>query len=249
MINAVIIDDEHHCIERLERLLTANCSHLVHLLGSYSTVEDGAQAISRLKPALIFLDVQLHDKTGFDLLQQIDIANIRVIFTTAFEQYAITAFKFSAIDYLLKPIAKEELINSVNKAASSIASQETAMKFDILFHNLKPDNEASKKICLPTTNGLDFVPVQDIIRCQSSGNYTIFFLKDGQKMTVSRTLKEYETLLDAYNFFRVHHSHLVNIAYVKRYNKGKGGSVVLADNTEIEVSIRRKDAFLERMLQ
>ncbi|QEH42995.1 LytTR family DNA-binding domain-containing protein [Chitinophaga sp. XS-30] len=247
MINAIIIDDEAHCIERLERLLRENCDDTVRLLGSCTTFETGEEAIARLKPELIFLDIQLHDKSGFDLLQKIDLTQARVIFTTAFEQYAITAFKFSATDYLLKPVDREELIRSVQKAGDSMERQQAAMKYEALLHNLKPGAETAKKICLPTAQGVDFVLTSDIIRCQSSGNYTVFFLNNGQKITVARTLKEYESLLEAHQFFRVHHSHLVNLAYVKKYHRGKGGYVVLADDTEIEVSVRRREAFLERI--
>ena len=247
MINAIIVDDEDHCIERLSRLLTEHCAEDIRLLTSCKTIDEAEVAIRTLKPELIFLDIQIHDKTGFDLLKKIDLGKVRIIFTTAFEQYAITAFKFSAIDYLLKPVDKDDLTASVTKAANKIALDDVAEKYETLFHNLRPNVGAQKKICLPTATGFDFVLVDDIIRCQSTGNYTEFFLKGGHKLTVAKTLKDFETMLSDYNFFRVHYSHLVNLACIKKYNKGKGGYIVLTDNTEIEVSTRRKEAFLARI--
>jgi two-component system, LytTR family, response regulator len=247
MINAIIIDDEDHCIERLSRLLSTHCADDLRLLASYKTVDEGVEAIHTLKPNLIFLDIQIHEKTGFDLLKKIDLTNVRIIFTTAYEQHAVSAFKFSAIDYLLKPIDKDELVNSVKKALNQMSLEETAERYETLFHNLRPHSGVSKKISLPTATGFDFVSLDEVIRCQANGNYTEFFLKDGQKLTVSRTLKDFETMFSEHHFFRVHYSHLVNLAYIKKYSKGKGGYIILTDNTEIEVSTRRRDAFLSKI--
>jgi two-component system, LytTR family, response regulator len=245
MIRAIIIDDEEHCINRLQELIRLYCASTVRLEGSYQSVEDGVNAINTLQPDLIFLDIQIKEKTGFDLLRQLKNINSEVIFTTAFEQYAIQAFKFSAIDYLLKPVDKDDLLQAVNKLTGKMLSQQSKQKLDVLLSNLQSINDQTKKIAIPTINGLLFVPVTEIIRCESSINYTTLFLQDKQKITVAKTLKEFEELLTPHKFFRVHNSHLINLAHIKEYRKGKGGFVFMEDNTEIEVSTRRKEDFLK----
>ncbi len=249
MIRTIIIDDEQHCIDRLSNLLKEHCNSSIHIIGSFKTIEDGTTAIKKLQPELVFLDVQIQDKTGFDLLQQLNEINFEVIFTTAYEKYAVQAFKFSAIDYLLKPVDANDLKQAVNKLQQKISKEEISKKFDALFHNLKNIQSTSKKISVPTIKGFEFLQVNDIIRCQSDINYTTIFLKDKQKIIVAKTLKEFEELLTEYNFYRVHNSHLINLACIKSYNKGKGGFVIMTDNSEIEVSTRRKDEFLKMLVK
>jgi two-component system, LytTR family, response regulator len=245
MITTIIIDDEQHCIDRLTNLLRENYSSSINLLGAFNNIEDGFKAINALHPQLIFLDVQIHDKTGFDLLKQISKVDFDVIFTTAYEKYAVQAFKFSAIDYLLKPIAADDLGEAINKLKVKFSKNDMSFKLDSLFHNLKNMQGASKKICVPVVTGIVFLDIVDIIRCESDVNYTTIFLKDKQKLVVAKTLKEFEEMLTEYNFFRVHNSHLINLNYIKSFNKGKGGFVTLTDNCVIEVSTRRKDDFLK----
>ncbi|MEO8151193.1 MAG: LytTR family DNA-binding domain-containing protein [Bacteroidia bacterium] len=247
MIRAIIIDDETHCIKRLSILLNDVCSNEVHLMGGFQSVETGLEGIKKLQPDLVFLDVQIHDKTGFDLLRQLNEIKFDVIFTTAFEKYAVQAFKFSAFEYLLKPIDADDLKQAIEKLHEKISKEESVKKFDTLFHNLQNLQNASKRINVPTINGLVFLLVNDIIRCESDVNYTNIFLKDKTKLFVAKTLKEFEELLGEYNFYRVHNSHLINLAYIKSYSKGKGGYVTMIDNTEIEVSTRRKDDFLKAL--
>lgn len=244
MIRAIIIDDEKHCIDRLSALLKEHCSN-IHLMESFQSVKDGLEGIKKLLPDLVFLDVQIHNKTGFDLLQQLDKINFEVIFTTAYDKYAVQAFKFSAIDYLLKPVDVDDLKQAVEKLEKKISQSEAAKRFDTLFHNLQSQQGASKKICIRTVNEFTWVQVDDIIRCQSDVNYTNIVLKDKQKITVSRTLKEFEDMLTDFNFYRVHNSHLINLAFVKTYNKG--GFVVMSDGSEVEVSSRRKEDFLKKL--
>lgn len=247
MIRAISIDDEAHCLDRLSHLLAEHCPSTIKPVGTAQSVEDGIRLIQELQPDLVFLDVQIHDKTGFDLLKSLNRVPFDVIFTTAFEKYAVQAFKFSAVDYLLKPIDPDDLKQAVDKLTHKSEKSDTLEKLDTLFHNLTTNQNTSKRIAIPIETGLIFLHVTDIIRCQSDGNYTLIFLKDGQKFLVARTLKEFdETLADA-DFFRIHHSHLINLAYVKSYIKGKGGSVVMIDNSEIDVSTRRKDDFLKRV--
>ncbi|MBV9960933.1 MAG: response regulator transcription factor [Parafilimonas sp.] len=247
MIRAIIIDDEQHCIDRLLKLVETYSRGNIELLGAFHSVEEGLKAINQLKPQLVFLDVEINDKTGFDLLQQLSEINFEVIFTTAYDKYAVKAFKFSAIDYLLKPVDADDLNSAIIKITEKFSQKDITQKFDALFHNLKNIQSASKKICVPVLSGFVFIQTSDIIRCQSEINYTTLFLKDKQKLLVAKTLKEFEEMLSDYNFYRVHNSHLVNLAYIKSYNKGKGGSVTMDDGSEIEVSTRRKDEFLKKL--
>ncbi len=249
MIRTIIVDDEQHCIDRLGGLLAQHFSDSVHLMGTFKTVEEGLTAIKKLQPDLVFLDVQIHDKTGFELLKLLPEINFAVIFTTAHDKYAVQAFKFSAVDYLLKPIDPDDLLQSIEKLKQKIEKDDISKKMEVLFHNLKNTPGTSKRISIPTVNGFVFVQVSDIIRCQSEINYTTVFLKDKQKITVAKTLKEFEDMLSIYQFFRVHNSHLINLGFIKSYNKGKGGAVTMMDNTEIEISTRRKDEFLKKLGQ
>jgi two-component system LytT family response regulator len=247
MLKAIIIEDEQHCIDRLNNLLAQAASSPVSLLNSYTTIEDGLQAIHKFQPDVVFLDVQIHDKTGFDLLTMIEQINFEVIFTTAYDKYAVKAFRFSAIDYLLKPVDIDDLQQALKKLDDKVSKKEMSGKFEVLLHNLKDIRGASKRISIPTINGFSFLSVSEIIRCQAEINYTTIYLKEKQKLTVAKTLKEFEELLTEYNFYRIHNSHLINLAYVKSYNKGKGGYVSMIDDSEIEVSTRRKEDFLKRL--
>jgi two-component system, LytTR family, response regulator len=244
MIRAIIIDDEQHCSDRLSSLLREDQSHSLKVEGSFQTVEDGLKAIHALHPDLIFLDLQLQDKTGFDLLRQIHEIDFEIIFTTAYEKYAVQAFKFSAIDYLLKPVDREDLKAAIGRLSDKIHKINASKKIDTLIHNL---HGASKRICVPVVTGLVFLQVNDIIRCQSDVNYTTLYLRDRQKLVVAKTLKEFEELLTDYNFFRVHNSHLINLAYIKNYNKGKGGFLTMTDQSIVEVSTRRKEEFMKKL--
>jgi two-component system, LytTR family, response regulator len=249
MIDTIIIDDETHCIDHLAGLLSTYCGSLIRLAGSAGTVEDGWRMILDLQPQLLFLDIQLHGETSFKLLDRFPMIDFDIIFVTAFEKYAIQAFKFSAIDYLLKPVDPDDLRQAVARLQQKRSKEEIAKRFETLFYNLKNGPGMPRRITVPTVKGLEFLPVQEIIRCESHINYTSIFLTNGQKLTVARTLKEFEELLTEHNFYRVHNSHLINLAWIKSYNKGKGGSVSMTDNTEIEVSTRRKDELLKRLAE
>lgn len=246
MIRAIIIDDETHCISRLRSLLEECCKENIQVAGAFQSADEGLSAIMKLQPALVFLDVQMNGQTGFDLLRKIQSVNFEVIFTTAYEKYAVQAFKFSAIDYLLKPIDADDLLQAVAKVNHKIAGNEMSRRLDALFHNLKNIHEP-KKISISTVDGLTFLDVNDIVRCQSHINYTTIYLKTNQKITVSRTLKEFEELLGDYNFYRVHNSHLINLACIKKYNKGKSGVITMSDHSEIDVSLRRKEGLLKKL--
>ncbi|HVX25302.1 MAG TPA: LytTR family DNA-binding domain-containing protein [Parafilimonas sp.] len=248
MTKAIIVDDEQHCIDRLGNLLKNYCGDSIELCGSFHSVEEGLKAVNSVKPNLVFLDVEIKDKTGFDFLKHLPEINFEVIFTTAYDKYAVQAFKFSAIDYLLKPIDAEDLQAAVKKLNEKISQKDLAHKFDTLFYNLKNIQNPSKRICVPVLTGFVFIQIDDIIRCESNVNYTTLFLKDKQKLLVAKTLKEFEELLKEYNFYRIHNSHLINLACIKTYHKGKGGTVTMLDGTEVEVSTRRKDEFLKKIM-
>ena len=248
MLKTIIVDDEQHCINRLGDLLLAH-RKVVQVTGSYQSYHQALDAIRNSGPDLIFLDVQLGDKTGFDLLKALESIDFDIVFTTAFDKYAVEAFRFSAVDYLLKPIDAEKLKGAIQRLQGKVSAKVLSKKIETLFYNLQQDENRSKRIAIPTAEGLTFIEVNDIVRCQSDVNYTNIFNKNGQKITVSRTLKQFEELLDNHNFFRVHKSHLINLSCIKKYNKGKGGTITMIDGPEIEVSMRRKDPFLQRLQQ
>lgn len=249
MIKAIIVDDEQHCIDRLKGLLESDYLNSVQLLGTFDSVPKGYKAIKELAPDLVFLDVQIHEKTGFDLLRELGNIDFEVIFTTAYDKFAVQAFKFSALDYLLKPIDKDDLKLAIDKFITKAKRDGTVNRLDNLLLNLKSQNGQPKRIIVPTTSGFEVFDVAEIIRCESDVNYTTIYLKNKQKLVVAKTLKEFEEMLGEHGFFRVHNSHLINLSLVKSYNKGKGGSVVLSDGTTIEVSTRRKDDFLKEMMK
>ncbi len=244
MIRALIIDDEQHCIDRLSGLLAEHLPNAIHLMDSFTTAEEGLSAINKYKPDLVFMDVQLNGTTGFELLKQLGNVKFEIIFTTAYEKYAVQAFKFSALDYLLKPIDADDLKQAVTRLIEKNPTIETTQKLETLLGNFYG---AGKRICVPVVNGLVVLKVDDIVRCESDINYTTIFMKDKQKLTVAKILKDFEEMLSEYNFFRIHNSHLINLAYIKSYNKGKGGFVTMMDGSDIEVSTRRRDDFLKKL--
>ncbi|HEY4194756.1 MAG TPA: LytTR family DNA-binding domain-containing protein [Mucilaginibacter sp.] len=247
MIRSVIVDDEQHCTNRLTDLLNRYFKQTVHVAGTFATVDEAETGIIELKPDLVFLDVQLNGLTGFDLINRMPEINFEVIFTTAYDSYAIKAFKFSALDYLLKPIDSEDLLQAIDKFKKSQYQNDLSEKFSTFFHNLKNQPGTSKKITVHTSKGLEFLPISDIVRCEADVNYTTIYLKDKHQLMVAKTLKDFNDMLADHQFFRIHNSHLINLDYIKSYQKGKGGYVILVDNTSLEVSTRRKDLFLKKM--
>lgn len=244
MIKAIIVDDEQHCINRISTLLKGYESE-VYLVATARTVQDGLVAINKFNPDLVFLDVEIADKTGFDLLREIDSPSFEVIFTTAHDKYAVMAFKFCAIDFLLKPVDESDFQSAILKVIAKNHNSGMSNQIAELLKNV--GKKTPRKIGVPTLNGIVFILISDIRYCHADGNYTEIFLINNQKIVVSKTLKEFDDLLSDYQFFRVHNSNLVNLDYVKSYNKGKGGFLILDDNTNIEVSSRRKDELLKKL--
>ncbi len=240
MIKAVIIDDERKAREYLTNLIKNNFP-LIEVIGQAESVESGKQLISETKPELLFLDVQMQDGTGFDLLAAIDRSNLQVIFVSAYDHFAITAIKFSAIDFLVKPVDTIELQRAIDKVKSQNSLVEVKQKLDLLLSNLNHID----KIALTSINGIEFVKIENIIRCEADSNYTIFYLTGAKKIMVSKSLKEFEEILSTKGFFRIHKSAIINLSFLKKYIKGDGGTVILEDGSELQVSRRRKEDFLE----
>lgn len=245
MIKALIVDDELKSRESLSIILSDFFDD-VHVVGLSQNVSEALDHIKRTKPDVVFLDIQMQRETGFDLLLSLQQVDFEVVFTTAHSEYAIKAFKFSAIDYLLKPIDLSELSNAIRKVQQKRGS-DIMTRLEQLFHNLRPVPAQQYKIGLPTSDGLVFVRTEDILYCEADSNYTIFFTTDGTRHIVSRTLKEYDDLLAEHHFFRIHNSYLINLNWVKKYVRGEGGQVIMTNDATLDVSRRRKDALLERL--
>jgi two-component system LytT family response regulator len=209
-------------------------------------VAEGIEAINRLKPDVVFLDIQMQRETGFDLLTRLKQIDFELIFTTAYSEYAIKAFKFSAIDYLLKPIDVPELQAAIEKVSKKRENNISA-RIEHLIHNLKPASSQKFKIALPSSDGLVFVKVEEILYCEAESNYTQIHLVNGAKHLVSRTLKEYEDLLSDQDFFRIHNSYIINLNLIKNYVRGEGGYVVMTNGKSLDVSKRKKESFLSRL--
>ncbi len=240
MIKVVVVDDERKAREYLINLINSQFNE-IEVVGQADGVEAGKKLITELKPELVFLDVQMQDGTGFDLLASIDRSNLQVIFVSAYDHFAITAIKFSAVDYLVKPVDVIELRRAIDKIKSQKSLGEVKQKLDLLLNNINQID----KIALTTLNGVEFVRIENIIRCEADSNYTVFYLTGNKKVMVSKSLKEYEDILSAKGFFRIHKSVIINLSFLKKYIKGDGGTVILEDGSELQVSRRRKEEFLE----
>lgn len=244
MIKAIIVDDEINARENLSFLLNNYCSQ-VKINGSAESVSEAIELIQSTQPELVFLDIEIGEGSGFDVLEAIKNTPIEVIFTTAFNHYAIKAFKFSAIDYLLKPIDIEELKEAVQRAEERVKGNKLNNRLDFLLNNLG-DNKDKKlrKIGLPIQGGIQFFALDEIIRLQSQSNYTTFYLTRNREFLISKTLKEYDEMLCDHGFVRIHQSHLVNIDHVAQYQKADGGYLILSDGSNVPLSKNYRDNFL-----
>ncbi len=245
MINAVIVEDEYHSAQTLEIMLKEYCPE-VSLMAVYNTVEEAGKGLKTINPDLIFLDVMLPDGNGFDVLESYSGKAFNVVFTTAYDDFALKAIKFSAVDYLLKPIGIEDLKNAVGKVNSSLNKMDVG-RIEALLANIKPRSEKMSRIAFPTMEGHSFAYLHNIIRFEAEGSYSIMYLVENEKHLISRPMKEYEQLLQFEGFFRVHYSHFINLSHVKKYVKGNGGYVIMSDGTVVDVASRRKDEFLKAL--
>jgi two-component system LytT family response regulator len=246
MIKTLIIEDEQKSREMLAAIIQKNCPEL-QIVGLAENVKEGVRLIQENNPELVFLDISMPDGSGFDLLEQVPGHRFELIFATASDQHAIRAIKYSACDYLLKPIDIEELKVAVEKVISKKKVAPNMENLQFLIQHLKRADENFQKITLPTGNAYEIVNVKDIIRCEADGSYTIFYLTDKRKLMISAGLKHYEELLPESEFIRVHHHHLINMNHVVRFLKEDGGYAVMSDGSKIEISRRKKEAFMEKL--
>lgn len=241
-IRAIVVDDENHCIQTLRYDLARLCPQ-VEVIAESTFGEDAVQKINTLKPDLVFLDIEMPGMSGFELLRRLMPISFEVIFVTAYDQYAIQAFRYATLDYLLKPVVGEQLKEAIARVMAHRHVPDQSFQFDTLLHNLR-DGLRSPRIALPSGRGMDFVNTEDILYCMAESNYTHVRVRDGKKYTCSKTLKDIEHLLEGLTFFRIHQSYLINMQHVQRYLRDDGGYVVMSDGFRIPIAKRRKEEFM-----
>ncbi|WP_316810143.1 LytTR family DNA-binding domain-containing protein [Pedobacter heparinus] len=239
-MKAIIVDDELANVKNLTILLNKYCPQ-VEILGTANNNQDAFSLFELDKPHLIFLDIQLDNDTGFNLLKLLPKKDFEVIFVTAYDNYGIKAVKFAALDYILKPIDIDELVSAVNKAEVKLKEKQQTMQLDFLVNHIKRDHAVPLKIALPQQKEIIYVLLTNIVRCEAEGTYTFFYLQNGEKILVSKVLKEYAELLENNGFIRTHQSHLVNLKFVKSWLKEDGGMLLLETGEKIPVSRPHKD--------
>ena len=248
MIKTVLIDDDGNLREGMKAMLQLYAPNIV-VVGEADSVKKGTELIASAKPDIVFLDILMNDGSGFDILEKLNerFGNIsaHIIFITAHEKFAIKAFRFSALDFLLKPVDPEELQSVLKKIENVIHQNTDNRNIGLLLENIQKKSDGFKKIALSTSDGIHLFEIKDIIRCESEDNYTRFFIKQHKPVMISKTLKEYEELLKDQNFERIHQSHLINLNELKSYIKKDGGFVVMSDDSQIPVSQRKKERLQE----
>jgi two-component system LytT family response regulator len=248
MIKAILIDDDQNLREGMKGLLERFAPN-IKIIGEADSVATGIEVMDTLKPQVVFLDIQLNDGTGFDILEQLAAKNgaikSNIVFITAHEQYAIKAFRFSALDFLLKPVDPEELQKVIVKIESVLEKTNDYAHIDLLLENIRKKVDNFKRIALSTSDGIHLFDISDIIRCESEDNYTKFYIKNSKPVMISKTLKEYEELLTEHGFERIHQSHLINLNYLKSYIKKDGGYVIMADESHLPISQRKRERLQE----
>lgn len=246
-MKAIIIDDEENAIIILKKLLQ-QFSPFIEIVTTASNGRQGLEALNQHNPDILFLDIEMPGMTGFEMLEQLDTYNFQVIFTTAYDQYAIKALKFSALDYLLKPVDPDELKAAVDKAVKKKQERFSFLNdFKEAMGNFKNSVSHPRKLALSTLEGVSFIDLDEIIRLNSSGNYTYVYLSGGERAVASKTLKEFEDILSQQGFIRVHKSHLINVQHVKKYIRGEGGTLIMSDNSEVDVSVRKRGELMSML--
>ena len=245
-IKTVIIEDEQKSVYVLTDLIKRLAGDL-EIPGTASHVQEAIKLLENTKPDLVFMDVRLADGTGFDVLGKLSFRNFALIFVTAYDSYGLEAIRFSAIDYLLKPIGIPHFEEAVERARKMLSLTIRQNTIETLLHNLVQQGTQEKRINIATINGYEFVELSDIVWCQSEGSYTTFYLADKSKIISSRNIGFYEEMLNNHNFCRIHHGTMIHMRFVKSYRKGKGGYVIMSDGIELEIAQRRKAAFLEKL--
>jgi two-component system, LytTR family, response regulator len=247
MITAVLIDDEKHLRDGMKRLLELYGPE-IKIVDEADSVKTGIATVEKYNPQVVFLDINLTDGTGFDILENLSkkgTIKSQIVFITAHEQYALKAFRFSALDFLLKPVDPEELQQTISKIKEALKSNTSFGHIDLLLENIRKKVDNFKRIALSTQDGIHLFEVSDIIRCESEDNYTKFHIKNHKPLLISKTLKEYEELLADHGFERIHQSHLINLSYLKSYIKNDGGYVIMADNSNLPIAQRKKERLQE----
>lgn len=243
MFKTIIVDDEPKNLRILKKLLQDYCPQ-IQLIGEAEDAKAAFEIITELKPDLVILDIEMPYGNAFDLLDNLMPIDFEIIFITAFDNYSLKAFKYSALDYLLKPVGITELQAATNKAIQRITGKNINQHVSMLLSNFKNTQNNLQKIAIPTVDGFVFMNVEDIIRCEANGAYTYIYSTRNEKIIASKNIKEYEELLPNTIFCRIHNSHLVNLNRIKKYSKGRGGTVIMEDGAILEVASRRRDEFL-----
>jgi two-component system LytT family response regulator len=248
MIRTILIDDEPDSIRILERLLETYCP-VISIVGKAEGVESGEQVIRALGPDLVFLDIEMIQGNAFDLLNRLQPLSFQVVFVTAFDDYAIRAFKYSAVDYLLKPVDVDDLRSAVDKVACRSKDKIDLLQIRTLLENVGNLHISQQKMAVPTMTGLNFITISEIIRFEARGNYTGIHLDNGECVLATKNIQEYDSLLPDALFFRIHHSHIINLQKIQKYQKGRGGYIIMEDGSSIEVASRRREEFLSRLIK
>ena len=243
MLRILIVDDEAHMRDTLAKMLVRYCPQ-AEVAGEADGVATGVKAIQKLNPTLVLLDVQMADGTGFDLLKALPAIDFQVIFITAYDQYALQAFKFSAVDYLLKPVNPEHLITAISRA-EVILQDHFRLQMQALEENLNAVNHQNKKIILKTTEKIYLLELKNIISCESDNCYTVVNTTEDNRIMISKTLKEFDDMLTGCGFYRIHKSHLINLSHIKRFEKQDGGYIILTNDLKIPVASRKREELME----
>jgi two-component system LytT family response regulator len=243
LLKTILIDDELPSLQNLEQKITEFCPD-VKILASTQKPEEAIKLIELHRPDVIFLDIEMPRMNGFKMLEEINEKDFDIVFTTAYNLYAIDAVRISAFDYLVKPVAVKDLQNCVARLFKD-QSKQTPEKLDVLRQNLSDSRSQSDKITISTNEGIEFIEIKEIMRIESSSNYSKIFFKDGRSLLVTKLLKDFEEILLPYRFYRIHNSHLINLSYIKKYVRGDGGQVVMQNDEVIDVARRKKEEFLK----
>lgn len=247
MIKAILIDDEQLSRNTLKKMLALYCP-VVEVIAEFENAATATAGLQSIQPDLVFLDVAMPGKSGIDFLRSLEQIDFEVIFVTAHDKYILQAIRFAAVDYLQKPVEKDQLITAVQNAEKRITQKILSQQLQTFLYNLKPKtNQQEMQLCIPSLKGFQVVQVSDIIYCEAENTYTTIHFKDGKKMLASRQLLDYELMLQDLQFFRIHKSYLINMKHIKEYQKGEGGFVITSNNKTLEVSRRKKEGFLEKM--
>ena len=246
-INTLLVDDEPGGLSGLQKLLQIHGPEL-NIIATCNNANDALEKIAALNPQLVFLEIAMPEKSGFDLLHSFENINFEIIFITAYDNYMTQAFRYSAVDYLLKPVDDELLVDAIKRAVKRIEEKQPGILIETLLHNVQQkQNSQETKLCITSLKGFQVIDLKDILYCEASSNYTNFFFTSGSSICTAKSIHEYEDILADCSFMRIHKSFLVNLVHVKGYLRGEGGKIIMSNKQELEVSRRKKEEFLKKM--